>query len=181
MTLTSPRVPRLPRWLRSSGELPLPRIRSRVSAYLYGNILVLAAVIGASDETEAHWSALLVVGATTVTTFLAHVVAHGVGQQIGRTDEDARLHVGAELRDAVPIITSGLVPLVVMALGALGVLSPLWVEVIAGGILVVRIALSGIQVERLSDDRSSAGVLWAGFGLAAVSLVIVALKVLFTH
>ncbi|RFA10648.1 hypothetical protein B7R54_16630 [Subtercola boreus] len=173
--------PRLPSYLRSSVELPLPRIRSRVSAYLYGNILVLAAVIGAAEGTSTHWSALLIVAATTVTTFLAHVVSHGIGQQIGRSGEDARLHIGQELRDAVPILSSGLVPLVVLALGALGVLSVLWVEIIAGGVLVLRIALTGIQVERVSDNRSPAGVLWAGFALAAVSLVIVALKVLFTH
>ena len=181
MTETSPSAPRLPRMLRSSKGLPVGSIRSRVSAYVYGNILVLGAVVAAIEGSSIEWSSLIVVAVTTFTTFLAHVVSHGIGQQIGRTGADARVHIGTELRDAVPILSSGVVPLAVMAVGAVGLLTPLVTEVVAGGILVVRLALTGIQVERVSDDRSSAGVLWAGFGLAAVSLVIVALKVVFTH
>ncbi|RFA18009.1 hypothetical protein B7R25_15270 [Subtercola boreus] len=161
--------------------MSLPSIRSRVAAYLYGNILVLAAVVAVSDDAILHGEAVVVVAATTVTTFLAHVVSHGIGQQIGRSDAEVKLHLSTELRDALPILSSGVLPVIVLVLGALGVLPPFLAQLVAGGILVVRIALTGIEVERLSDNRSPAGVLWAGFALAAVSIVIVTLKVVFTH
>ena len=57
-------------------NLPVERVRSRVSAYVYGNILVLAAILATSPENIAHWTAVIFVVATTATTFLAHVVAH---------------------------------------------------------------------------------------------------------
>ena len=86
-------------------------MRSRVSAYIYGNIFVLAALFATSPEGVAHWSAVVIVGATSATTFFAHVVAHNIGQAIGRTEneEDLRAQLSKEARDAVPIMTSGIV------------------------------------------------------------------------
>ena len=173
--------PRLPRWLRSSVELPIARSRSRISSYLYGNILVLAAVFASTPASILNWTAEIVVAATTLTTFLAHVVAHGVAQQLGRTDEDAQLHLRNELRDAVPILTSGTLPIVILTLGALTVLSPAAAETSAALILIVRIALTGILVERMSNNRLSIGIVWTGIALAGVSLVIVALKQVLLH
>ena len=179
--MASSSSPRLPRWLRSTGELPIARSRSRISSYLYGNILVLAAVFASTPDTILNWSAEVVVAATTLTTFLAHVVAHGVAQQLGRTDEDAQLHLRRELRDAVPILTSGTLPIVLLSLGALTVLPPSVAELSAALILVVRIALTGILVQSLSHNRLSIGVVWTGIALAGLSLVIVALKQLLIH
>jgi hypothetical protein len=101
------------------------RVRSRVSAYIYGNIFVLAAIFASSPQSIAHWSAVVIVGATSATTFFAHVVAHNIGQAIGRPDEeDLRAQLAQEARDAVPIMTSGTVPAVLLALGAVGWLPP---------------------------------------------------------
>lgn len=162
-------------------DLDLDHARNRSSAYIYGNILVLAAVASASPSSIEHYGALVVVLATTITTFLAHVLSHGLGQQIGRSDEDSRLHLAQEFRDAVPIATSGAIPAVVLLLGGLGLLSPLWAQIVAAAIVVGRLALAGILIERMTGRSTSGGVLWSGFVLAAASTVIVVLKVLFTH
>src|SRR5215216_3860735 len=89
---------------RRQHDLPVERVRSRVGAYIYGNILVLAAIFATSSQGIAHWSAVLVVVvATSATTFFAHVLAHNIGQAIGRPrDETLRLHLAQEARDAVP-------------------------------------------------------------------------------
>jgi hypothetical protein len=106
-------------------DLPVERVRSRVSAYIYGNIFVLAALFAPSPESVAHWTAVVIVVATSATTFFAHVVAHNIGQAIGRTDdEDLRVQLAREARDAVPIMTSGTVPAVLLGLGAVGWLPP---------------------------------------------------------
>jgi hypothetical protein len=81
-----------------------------VGAYVYGNILVLAALLATSPENIAHWTAVIIVVATSATTFLAHFVAHNIGQAIGRTDDELRLHLAQEAHDAVPIMNSGAGP-----------------------------------------------------------------------
>ena len=49
-------------------DLPVERVRSRVGAYIYGNILVLAAIFATSSQSIAHWSAVFIVVATSPTS-----------------------------------------------------------------------------------------------------------------
>jgi hypothetical protein len=163
-------------------DLPVERVRSRVSAYIYGNIFVLAAIFASSPESIAHWSAVVIVAATSATTFFAHVVAHNIGQAIGRPDEeDLRAQLAQEARDAVPIMTSGTVPAVLLGLGAVGWLPPGLSQLLAEAYVVVRLAGTGIVVRRLSDAASGKGGFWSGLALAGISLVIAALKQILTH
>jgi hypothetical protein len=162
-------------------EVGLERARSRTGAYVYGDILVLAAVVGADHASILHWSALVTVVATTVTTFLAHILAHSIAQQLGRTGEEARLHLRDELRDSVPILSAGIVPAIMMLLGALRVVAPVWAEVVAAVVVISRLALMGVVVEGMTGRKSTLGLVRAGFVLAALSVVIVAIKVLLGH
>ena len=160
----------------------MERVRSRVSAYIYGNIFVLAALFATSPESVAHWSAVVIVAATSATTFFAHVVAHNIGQSIGRPDEeDLRAQLAQEARDAVPIMTSGTVPAVLLALGAVGWLLPGLSQLLAEAYVVVRLAGTGIVVRRLSGASSPRGGFWSGLALAGIGVTIAALKEIFTH
>jgi hypothetical protein len=163
-------------------DLPVERVRSRVSAYIYGNIFVLAAIFATSPEGVAHWTAVVIVVATSATTFFAHVVAHNIGQAIGRADdEDLRVQLAREARDAVPIMTSGTVPAVLLGLGALGWLPPVLSQLLAEAYVVVRLAGTGIVVRRLSGAASPQGGFWSGLALAGIGIVIAALKQILTH
>ncbi|HEX5849467.1 MAG TPA: hypothetical protein VFY59_09735 [Rubrobacter sp.] len=163
-------------------ELPVERVRSRVSAYIYGNIFVLAALFATSPESVAHWTAAVIVLATSATTFFAHVVAHNIGQAIGRTEnEELRVQLSREARDAVPIMTSGTIPAVLLGLGALGWLAPGLSQVLAEAYVVVRLAGTGIVVRRLSGETSDQGGFWSGLALAGIGVVIAALKQILTH
>ena len=160
----------------------MERMRSRVSAYIYGNIFVLAALFATSPESVAHWTAAVIVLATSATTFFAHVVAHNIGQAIGRTEnEELRVQLSREARDAVPIMTSGTIPAVLLGLGALGWLAPGLSQVLAEGYVVVRLAGTGIVVRRLSGEASDQGGFWSGLALAGIGIVIAALKQILTH
>jgi hypothetical protein len=163
---------------RRQHGLPVERVRSRVGAYIYGNILVLAAIFATSPQSIAHWSAVFIVVATSATTFFAHVFAHRIGQAIGRPhdDEDLRLQLAQEARDAVPIMNSGAGPAVFLALGALGWLPSGFSQVLAEAYVVVRLAATGIIVRRISGDASSLGGPWSGLALAGIGAVIAALK-----
>jgi hypothetical protein len=157
-------------------------VRSRVSAYIYGNIFVLAALFATSPEGVAHWSAVVIVVATAATTFFAHVVAHNIGQAIGRTEnEELRVQLAQEARDAVPIMTSGTLPAVLLGIGALGWLAPGLSQLLAEAYVVVRLAGTGTVVRRLSDDASGQGGFWSGLALAGIGIVIAALKQILTH
>lgn len=163
-------------------DLPIERVRSRVGAYVYGNILVLAAIVAISPKSIANWTGVVIVLATTATTFLAHVVAHNIGQSIGRrTDDDLRLHLAQLTRDAVPIMSSGTGPAVLLALGAVGWLPPALSQLLAETFVVLRLALTGIVVRRVSGSASPLAGLWSGFALAGISVVIAALKEILAH
>ena len=169
--------------------LPVERARARVSAYVYGNILVLSAVVTATPEAVRNGHALVYVLGTTVTTFLAHVLAHDFASAVGAgAGFDHARHLRAELRDAVPILSSGSVPALLLLIGAVTDRRPVLLELVAAGVVITRLAGMGPVVARLSSAAvgdSEAPVppqaVWAGVGLAVVSTLIVALKVWLLH
>lgn len=162
--------------------LTVESARARTSSYIYGNILVLAATLGVTSSDISHGAAVVTVLATAVTTFLAHVLSHVVGHRIGREgDADARESVREILRDAVPIVTSGLVPVVLLLVAWLGWIPTSLAQNVAAVVLIVRIGLVGLLVQRLSGRKASFLALWSGVGVAVLALLIVAAKLVFTH
>lgn len=174
---------RMPAWMTSqSGEpLTVERQRLRVAAYIYGNILVLAAIAVATGSSIDSGYATLVVAVTTVTTFLAHVIAQNVGQQLGREPGAHRPHALQELRDALPILFSGIVPAAILILGDIELISSEFAQLGAALWVVGRLSLMGFLVERLSGRRPTWRTLSGGIGLAMACAAIVVVKVLFAH
>ncbi len=172
---------------RRDGPLTAERASARLSAYVYGNVLTLAAVAAASQHAiETGTAALLVVG-TTVTTFLAHVFAEFVATSsipeasAHHTESQRRSAARTEFRDAVPIASSGSLPAVILALGWLGVLPAWWAQLAAGIVIVVRIAMIRTVIERVRGNAPSFRVLVGGLATAAVAAAIVLLKVVVGH
>ena len=162
---------------------PVDRLRDRMSSYIYGNITVLAVAIAVGPEQIEHGAAVLTVLATAVLTYLAHVLSHLVAHTIGDTGDDAehRETFGAILRDANPIATSGLIPAVLYAVAWADWLPAQWAQTAAIVILVVRIGLVGVFLQRFSGRRPSFLGLWGGIVLAALAFVIGLVKVVLTH
>lgn len=170
----------LTRHRRGYQHLDPDRARSRLSAYVYGNILVLGAVIGTVGEEE-HSQSWLIVLATAVSTYAAHIFAHNIGERVGRTEEEHAGHLREEIRDATPILSAGVFPALIYGGLALHWFATGPTELVAIALLVLRPAGTGLTVERLSDRRVSVGALWAGIGFALVGAGIACLKVTFTH
>ena len=169
---------------RRDGGLGVLRARRRTSAFVYGNITVLGAVVAVGAEAVGSGAAVLAVLATALTTFVAHVVADVVSSRV--TDEPgAPPHAGhevrEELRDATPIATSGSLPAAVLALGWLTGLPPGPVQLVAALVVVGRLALTGVVVQRLSGRAPSPAALWGGVALAVVSAVVAVVKAVTTH
>jgi hypothetical protein len=158
------------------------RVRTRISAYVYGNVLVLTAIGTATPHMVETGLAAVAVAATTITTYFAHVLAHFVAEQV-EDDELQELESDRdELRDALPIISSGSVPTLILLLaGLLDTQRTAPWTLLAAGIVLVRLAGVGALVAHLNGRPSSARTHWWGTGVAAVGLVIVTLKVLIAH
>lgn len=177
---------------REGGRLLSPeRAARRVSAFAYGNILVLSVVVvSESHAVENRQAAWLVLG-TTVSTFFAHVFAewlsHGItARRPGETEgpEPSKMDVPAALRDALPIITSGTLPFIILVIGSFEVIAlfdPPGAQLCAAAIIIVRIGFLGLVVERLQSSKVSWRTIASGVGVAAVAAVITVVKVVLTH
>lgn len=187
---------------RRDGPLRPARAASRMTAYVYGNLLVLAAIAVADGGSIENGTAALVVLGTGLTTFVAHVFADFVGHAgLGgaheaetyglhaRTGEAARREAAAErrqagledLRDAVPIMSAATGPALLLGLGFHDLIPSEWAQLLAGLLIVVRIATIPLVTERLRGRRPTGRLLLAGLGLAALGLLVVLLKVLLAH
>ncbi|QZQ56129.1 hypothetical protein KZI27_04570 [Curtobacterium sp. TC1] len=166
-------------------DLPIEHVRDRMSSYIYGNITVLAAAIAVDPAAIHHGSASWAVLATAVLTYLAHVlahlVAHGLGGDESETDDARRESVVTIMRNANPIATSGLIPAVLYAVAWAGWIPAGWAQTAALVILVVRIGMVGVFMQRFSGKRPTFLGLWGGIVLAAVAFVIGLVKVVLTH
>jgi hypothetical protein len=156
---------------------------TRTTAYVYGNILVLAALATQSTEDVYSGRAFWIVMGTAVSTFLAHVFAEALGGLIRRpatSPVTLRSALGLA-RESLPVLTSGLLPAAVLVLG--------WTQVMTGGtslilaevVVLVRIAGTGIIVARLRNEPSSLRILLLGVAVAVVGALISLLKVYLTH
>ena len=96
----APTVPKR-RWFDRRTPLPSEVGQHRTTAFIYGNILVLAAVVQVSLHPITGRSVVTVL-ATAVTTFLAHVFADVI------TSTWSWRTVRHAARDSGPILTSGI-------------------------------------------------------------------------
>ncbi|GAA2066115.1 hypothetical protein GCM10009722_30270 [Williamsia deligens] len=172
---------------RAHGPLEPARARARMSAYVYGTLLALAAVVVVDPPAIEDGTAVLVVVGTTATTFLAHVFAEIVAHRVMVDTDDDRPHpVQAraaleELRDALPIASSGAFPAAILALGWLEVLSPTWAYILAGAGPIARIAVAEVAIQRLQNRPMTVQLLVGALITAAVATAIVAIKVAVAH
>lgn len=169
---------------RADRALTVEQARGRTSSYIYGNIIMLTVTVSLSVTAISHGAAVVTALATAVTTFLAHVLSHVVGHSIGLGDtpeDEARESAREIVRDAWPIVTSGLVPVILLVVAWVGWIPAEVAQIAASVVLIVRIALVGLMIPRLSGRPASRSAFWSGIGIALIAAIIVALKVVFAH
>ncbi|RIJ79090.1 hypothetical protein D1871_00770 [Nakamurella silvestris] len=166
-----------------TGDGPIDRVSAaaRVSAYVYGNILVLASLVALSNHTIHTGAGALIVLGTAFSTFIAHQLAHEVGTSIEHPGEDTTEHRRASLLDSRPILTSGSVPALILAVGYWDWIPAETAQILASVLVIVRIALIGAVVVRLTDEDRPLRALFGGIGLAAVAALVVLLKITVAH
>ncbi len=175
------RLPRLARRRRGPGELPREDVASRVSAYVYSNVLVMAALIALHpDELRGPTGVLYVLG-VGVSTYVAHTVGEAAGLRVREDRSLDRAAVRHEIRDALPIATAAGAPAALLLLAWTDLLDADVVLVLALALVDLRLALLGSVVAWVSGERSSTRVFLAGFVLAVVGAAVALLKWQLTH
>lgn len=175
------RRPRIAGLFRAPDGLTRDDVASRVSAYVYGNVLVMAGLIALHPDDLQEPTGVLYLLGVGASTFVAHTLGEAVGLRVrgGRSLDRAALR--RELRDALPIVTSVGAPAALLALAWAGVWDAGVVLIVALALVDLRLALLGSVVARMSGERSSARVFLAGFALAVVAAAAAVLKWQLTH
>lgn len=159
---------------------PVDDIASRASAFVYGNILTLAALIAVGPDPEPVEGLLYVLG-TAVSTYVAHMVGELVGARVRHRDGISRGDAIREFRNARPIASSATVPALLLGLAALGWFDAQVAWIAAQVVTLVRLSLLGTAVARWRGERSSLRLLLAGIALAVGVALVSALKYFLTH
>lgn len=153
----------------------------RISAYTYGNILALGALVLVSPSDIEHGHALTVLLATGLTTYLAHFLAESQEHRLLRGDNLTRADLATALRNAVPIVSSTLTPAFFLALAALHLLPAKVSWYLAVLSLVGRLFSVGFVVARYRKESATFRTLLGGIIFAALALAVALLKALLTH
>lgn len=170
--------------LRRKDDLPRERAASRLTAYVYGNIIVLATLLGLVHAGENPGEGAIVVLATGGTTLLAHLIADAVGHSTRAADRPERAaHIKFlnELRDAVPIASAASIPAAILGVAALGIIDGETAQTIAEVVIIVRLAGMGFTIQRIRGEKPSFRTFAAGIGLALVGVAISLLKANLGH
>ncbi|MFC3960787.1 hypothetical protein [Nocardia jiangsuensis] len=164
-----------------AGGLPLDRHRAaaRISAYVYGNVLILAALIPI-PVSPGHVGILIVVGAA-LSTFVAHAFAESIGQSIRENRTLTSVDRRGELRDSLPILTAALLPCAILACAWLGWLEPRTAQVLAEVTVLVRIGGTAFVVRRLQGRKPHRSTLIQALLVTAAATAVVVVKVFLTH
>jgi hypothetical protein len=166
---------------RADPELPREDAAARISAYVYGNILIFAAILALDESDVQHGHAVVVELGVAFSTFLAHVLSELIGRNVRTGTRTSVADVLHEVRDSIPIITSALVPCLLLTGAVLDWLSAPAAITASEVYLFVRLALVGLVVERLRIRRASVRTLLAGVLLALVAAGIAVLKVTISY
>ena len=165
----------------SSDGTPLSRhdAASRISAYIYGNILVLAALVPV-PVADTSLGMAVVIG-TALSTFVAHSFAEAVGDSVRQGTALTAAERRTELRNSVPILSSAVLPSVILCTGWIGWLEPRTAQVLAEIAVLVRIAGIVFVIGRLRGERPNGTTMWGAAVLAVLAIMVVALKIALTH
>jgi hypothetical protein len=152
-----------------------------VSAYVYGNVLVMATLISLQPDDLRGPTAVLYVLGVGVSTFLAHMVGDGAGRRVRERRSMQWVEVRREIRDTLPIGTAATLPAAILLPAWGGLVDAPLALALAFAATGLRLALLGSAVEWFSGERSSPRLFLAGAGLAVVSAAAAVLKWGLTH
>ena len=154
--------------------------RERIAGTVYGTIVAMGAITaGAGAEADPSRLAVIVF-ATVLVLWIAHVYAHSIGESVehGRRLDRAEFISVARRELAIPLAAIG--PVAALLLGSLGVVREsraIWLALTLG---VVTLAIQGLRFARLEHERFW-GTVFSVAANVCLGLFIVVLKIFVAH
>jgi hypothetical protein len=152
-----------------------------IAGTVYGTIVVMAALTAGGPAFEDEpWRLVVIVAATALIFWFAHVYADGLGESIGLGRRLDLPEVGAIARRELSILLAGVLPTLALVLGALDVIghkSAVWLAV---GVATATLAAQGVRYARVEKLSRGGEVLTISVNLG-LGLGLVLLKVLLAH
>lgn len=181
--LTAPRDASPPtlRDVRTGVLLSPEDAATRITAYVYGNMVALATLASLSHDAMTSGRAALLVAGVAASTFLAHAVADGIGRRLHSSHRLTAGHLASELRGSVPVLSAAILPALLLALTAWSGVPGVWAQGFAGLYLVIRLGFIGALVARYRGVPSSRRTVHAGLTLAVLGAAITVIKVALGH
>lgn len=155
--------------------------RDTIAGTVYGTIIVLSVLTAGAPAFEHNqWKLEIIAGLTVGVFWLAHVYTHILGESIqeGHRLDHGELTVIARRELAIP--RAAVLPMVAIALSAVGVLktdTALWLAV---GIGVTTLVVQGVRFARL-ERLSTIGMIVSVSINLAFGLALVVLKTVLAH
>jgi hypothetical protein len=154
---------------------------SRITAYVYGNILVMTALIALDPPDLLGSKAVAYVLGTGLSTFVAHLVAEMAGFGF-RTERQMTLaDVRHEARGSVPVISATVIPILLSLAALWGWLDPTLALRLAIAVTVVRLGTFGWVAGHLKGRKAPANAFVLGIALALAGTVAAIVKFWLTY
>jgi hypothetical protein len=155
--------------------------RERIAGTVYGTIVVLASLTaGASANEHDLWQLDAIIGVSVVILWLAHVYSQGLGESLDSGRRLTAPELAAIARRELSIPLAAVLPMTVIALGALDVFqhrTALWLALGSG---VATLTAQGVRYAQLEHLSRTATIGTVALNLV-LGLVIVALKAIVVH
>jgi len=151
-----------------------------IAGTVYGTIVVMGAITAGAEGTRDPARLAVIVAATVLVLWLAHVYAHGLGESIARQRRLDRAELLSVARREFSIPLAAAAPTAALVLGGLELLRDATAVWLALAIGLATLAVQGGRYATLEHlgPLSAAATIAVNLGLG---LVIVALKVFVAH
>lgn len=152
-----------------------------IAGTVYGTIIVLATITaGATAFQNDLWRLCVIIIASVMVVWIAHVYSHGLGQSLHLRRRLTWTELMAITRREYAIPLAAVLPLISLVLGATGVLAGRTALWLAMGIGVATLTLEGLSYARIERLNRTATIVTVAINLA-LGLTIVLLKALVAH
>ena len=151
-----------------------------LSGWVYGTIVTMAAVVAGSAGDADAWKVASIVVTTVLVLWFAHVYSRAIGESIYTGRKLDRREVLDVAREEFTIPLAAVGPVLLLVLGAAGVLREsraVWAALAFG---LATLAAQGLRYARIERLNAFATVVSVALNLA-LGLVIVALEVAISH
>jgi hypothetical protein len=171
-TITSSRL--LPSWVLA---MPSDDAARRVSAWIYGTVLAIAGLTLVTPEMSDEGGGAAILIGIGLGTLVAHIFADLIGEEVRERRKLTNDERRAILRDLLPVLTGMLPPAALLALGTLPSVSGPWMLALAFAVTLLRLPLIAVIVAA----RTGRHPVWSLFIVCGLGVIVVVIKVLFSH